>query len=115
MKPLVTLATLALVISVGGALRVVACEDGSYAMDEPVVTVPQQVADCQGSGCATDDPVVTAPQAGECNAVGCARPTPKLETVLKELDNATVRAVKNADDPMKAFACSTSPSCASRR
>jgi threonine dehydratase len=113
MQPFVTMATLALVISVGGALRVVACEDGSYAMDVPVVTVPQQVADCTGQGCATDEPVVTTPQvANPCNGLNCARPEPKLETVLKELDNTTVHAVKNADDPMKAFACATSPNCA---
>jgi hypothetical protein len=153
MKRIAILAAFALAIGIGGAQRVVACEDGSYAMDEPAVTA-LQVASCQTNNCATVEPVVTVPQAGECNGygcarpettpevagcayptcvteeppvtaspqaaadcptAGCARPEPKLETVLKELGNATVRAVKNADDPMKAFACSTSPSCASRR
>jgi hypothetical protein len=114
MKPLVTFATFALVISVGGALRVVACEYD--VTDGPVVTTAPTVVACITPACA-DEPVVTAPQAvpQPCWGSACARPTPKLETVLKELDNATVHAVKNADDPMKAFACGTSPSCANRR
>ena len=70
MKRIAILAAFALVIGVGGALRVVACEDGSYAM-EPVVTVPQQVAICTNSSCATDEQIVTTPpQVGECGSAG---------------------------------------------
>jgi hypothetical protein len=101
MKRIATLAALALVIGVGGALRVMACEDGSFAMDEPVVIVPQQVADCTTPNCTTPEPTVSK---------HTLRPQRQARRALAPI----VRAVR-ADDPMKAFACSTSPSCASRR
>jgi|SRR5271166_4424803 len=74
MKRIAILAAFALLTGMGAT---VACEDGTYAMDEPVVTVPQRVADCGGRNCATDEPVVTVPQiATPCSGSDCARPEP---------------------------------------
>ena len=92
MKPLVTLATLALVVSVGGALHVMACEDGSYAM-EPVVTAPQQVADCIATNCAIDEQQATPPAKGGSTATDGAT-TPRVEKDLKDLSEATTHALE---------------------
>ena len=93
MKPLVTLATFALVISVGGALRVVACEDGSYAMDGPDVTAPQQVADCIATNCTIDEQKATPPAQGGSTGTDGAT-TPKVEKDLKDLSDATAHALE---------------------
>jgi hypothetical protein len=75
--------------------------------------VPQQVAQCVGRGCATDEPVVTGPQAGESPSPGRVRPEPKLETVLKEPDSATVRALDKSDkSPVQALQGCYTSSCA---
>jgi hypothetical protein len=93
MQPFVTLATLALVVVVGGAPRVVACEDGSYAMDGPVVTAPQQVADCIATNCTIDEQKATPPAQGGSTGTDGAT-TPKVEKDLKDLSNATVHALE---------------------
>ena len=67
MKRIVVLATLALVIAVGGAAQA-ACVATNCAIDEQQATTP--------------------PQAIECNSTACAN-------ALKELGNATVRALRN--------------------
>ena len=91
MKRIATLAALALVIGIGGALRVVACEYD--ATDGPVVTVPQQVADCIATNCTIDEQKATPPAQGGSTGTDGAT-TPRVEKDLKDLSKATAHALE---------------------
>jgi hypothetical protein len=83
MKRIAMLAAFALAVGIGGANpSPEACGDSNTCATNGQATIPPQ---------ATPSP---------CDGPDCARPTPALESGLKDLSNATERALKTQQAPV---------------